>query len=127
MITSVTHLTLSIGQAYTASKNNKALGPVILAKGNDGTAIVIEARFPNRREPSYRAGYLRFGASNPVWCVEQKLPVLPLSLTVGHDSPFKGLTLDEAICRELVTRVVDMANATEAEIARRATAQTVAA
>jgi hypothetical protein len=109
-ITSVNHLTLSIGQAYHASASNKALGGlVVLAKGNDDTSIVIKAQYTNRREKSYRAGYVRFGHSKPIWCFDKKIPLCPLTLKCDD-----GSMLDEKICREVVNSVTDMANATNA-------------
>jgi len=107
-ITAVTHLTLSIGEARHASANShKAF--VVLAKGDEGTSIVIQATYPNHRALKYRAGYVRFGASKPVWVVEKgEMPACPLSLP-----PHRGdcRTLDEALCRDVVNQVTDAANA----------------
>ena len=109
MITSVNHLTLSIGQAHFASKSNKAkgLGTVVLAKGNDGTSIVIEAQYPNRRERSFRYGYSRFGL-RPIWVGTYTLSVCSLSLKCDD-----GTTLDERTCRDVVDKATDAANRTE--------------
>jgi hypothetical protein len=109
MINALNHLTISIGQAHFASKSNKAkgLGTVVLAKANDGTSIVIEAVYANRRERHFRYGYTRFGL-RPIWVGTYTLPVCPLSLKCDD-----GTTLDERICRDVVDKATDAANRTE--------------
>ncbi len=108
MISSVNHLTLSIGSAHRASKEDKVFGGlVVLAKGNDGTAAVIKASYPNRRTRTFRYGYCRFGRP-AIWCGNYTLPVCPLFLKCDN-----GMTLDERICRDVVDKAVDAANRTE--------------
>lgn len=110
MITSVNHLTSSISSAHYASKENKSrgLGLVVLAKGNEGTSVVIEATYANRRERSFRYGYTRFGL-RPVWVGHYTLPV---SSAERRSCP-NGQTVNQLICSNLVREVVAAANATE--------------
>lgn len=104
-ITAVTHITLSIGSAVSASTKYKHYGPVTIAKGDEGTSIVVERAFRNRRSIWYRAGYIRFGASQPVWVETKELsPALYVVTSTGR-------TCDEESCREIVYHVQDAANA----------------
>jgi hypothetical protein len=102
-IESVKFYTLSIRGAYEASlKNQKAL--VVLAKGDEGTSIVLQARWPNRISRFARVGYCRFGRP-PVWVVvDYEFSVAPYLKTPA------GVTLDEAAVRLLVEDVVEAAN-----------------
>ena len=104
-ITALTHLTLSIGSAVSASTKNPCLGTVILAKGDEGTALVVERAFRNRRAIFYKAGYLRAGSNKTVWVETRELmPTLYLNTADGR-------TLDEVVCREICYRMMDAANA----------------
>jgi hypothetical protein len=71
-ITSVTALCLDLHKAYVASFENPGM-PVILAKGQDGTAIVLQATYRNRFGRFAKIGYLRFGSVKPVWVDTRRL------------------------------------------------------
>ena len=99
MITATTTVTSSIVDSVYASRENKGLGFIVIAKGNEGTAVVIESQFENRRAVHFRYGYLRFGARKPIW--------------VGATMLGPGTSIEK-----MIAAVVEAANATE--FARRA-------
>ena len=107
MITSLTHLTLDIFAAVNAARKYHGDGVLILAKGNDGTAIVIKAIYPNRNRREIAYGYLRFGAEAPVWVGKRFIK------QVWECWSNEVMAIAESTCREICNEATDAANAAE--------------
>ncbi len=71
-ITSVTILCYDLNAAHEASFNNPGM-PLVLAKGQNGDAIVLKAIYRNRFGRFAKIGYLRFGATKVMWTDTRRL------------------------------------------------------